>query len=97
MSTVVQFPGAEWGRLDYHPRSRDLEPKAVVEGMVEVVAETPLLQLVVIGLTEENEIYAAASSVHIADTLLLIDRFRQKLMRQFEGDEFTSDDADEPA
>lgn len=85
---VVALPGSDWQRMASDPRSRDIEPVAVLQGTLETVQKVPMQQLVVIGLTESGQLYAASTSPYIADTLLLLARIRKRLMAQFDEDAF---------
>lgn len=47
-----------------------------------------LRSLIAIGVFEDGSLFAASTMPHTADALLLLDRVRQKLMQQFDGDTF---------
>lgn len=86
---VLHFPGSESIGLDIEPRNQNLDAECVAMGAVE--RADSLTQLICLGLTDEGDIYAATTHANVADTVLLLDRFRQKLMRTFEDDEFSDD------
>jgi hypothetical protein len=47
-----------------------------------------LQSLLAIGIMKDGDLFATSTMPHTADILLLIDRLRQKLMAQFNGDMF---------
>lgn len=90
MTNVVSLPGADSKPLRDAPRDL-LDPAAVLAGAVE--KQGGIEAVLVLGLNHDGSLFAASSSPHTADVLLLMERVRQKLMRQFDGDEFGGDAA----
>lgn len=88
---VIAFPGAEWGDMEGTPCDRTIEPASVASGAVE--QSENLSMLVCFGYYNDGTIYAAATHPHVADVLLALDRFRNRLMASFDEDVF-GDDSD---
>lgn len=83
---VVQFPGADAKRVGLSPRERLIDPKAVAEGLVPMLPK--LDQLILIGLTHDNQLYAASTHPDTADNVLLLERLKRKLLQAYGDDEF---------
>jgi hypothetical protein len=83
---VVHLPGSDEYRSRLLPREQVIEPAKVAGGAMDFAGE--LTQLVVIGVTQDGKLYAASSHIDTADNVLLLERFKRKLMEQFGEDEF---------
>jgi hypothetical protein len=68
------------------PRPHFCPPKNVLQGALERADQFKVL--VIAGLNEDGTLFAASTSEHVADTILAMDRVRQKLMRDFDDDNF---------
>lgn len=67
------------------PRDCVIAPAQVLNAAAQ---NDSLEQVLVIGLLSDRRLFAASSHPHIADNILLVDRFRQHVMGQFSGDRF---------
>lgn len=83
---VIEFPGGDCRVAGRSPRTRNIEPRAVVDGAVEFVEN--LDQILIIGVTHEGKLYAASSHNDLADNIILMDRLRRRFLGTFGDDEF---------
>ena len=86
MSDVLDFPGRETTHVSVSPRKREIEAEAVAKGAVEYAPK--LDQLLVLGITHDGQLYAAATHPDVADNVLLLERMKRKLMLPLGDDEF---------
>lgn len=82
---VIEFPGQDGIRVTQAPRCRAIEPEAVANGLQKNLAQLDML--VVIGVTHDGVLYAASTHPDTADTVLLLERMKRKLMMPFGDDE----------
>ena len=84
--SVVELPGRHTVNMKRDPRSLDVPIEAVLAGAVEFQEE--LRAVVVCGLDKKGDVYAASSSNSVADVILLLERIKQKLLKQYSEDSF---------
>lgn len=84
--SVVEFPGAGDVAMARDPRSLDVSIEAVLDGAKD--REGDLRAVIVCGLTNGGELFAASSSNSVADVILLLERIKAHLMSKFSGDTF---------
>lgn len=84
MAEIVDFPSRTVASLQN--KRRDIEPRAVAEGLEEHVDS--LAMLLVIGVDTEGRLYAASSSLDTGDNVLLLERMKRKLLSAYGVDEF---------
>lgn len=76
-TTVIQFPG---GAVFRKPKAREthvIDPANVIEA----AASHGLKQVVVIGITKDDEFYLAASPSHLSDALMMVERAKAIIVR----------------
>lgn len=80
--SVVEFPVSEV-LVRTAPREAGFVPAAnVIAGAAEQADDFEMLTIV--GLKHDGSLFVAGTSVHLADTLLLIERVKKKLMEPFD-------------
>lgn len=84
---IVRLPGSEHYELEAGPRSKDIEPLAVIEGALEKAAD--LQSIIFIGTDSEGRLYAASSQNHLADNILLLERAKRRLLETLGDDRFS--------
>jgi hypothetical protein len=75
---------------NYKPMQSESRGGVPTENVIEAAAEIAehLESIVIFGICKDGSLFGATSNEHIADTLLLIERIRMKLMSNFSGDSF---------
>lgn len=68
MAKIIQFPKAKSDEI--------IPPKTVLEGAL----EANLRQVVVVGTNQDGSLFAAGTSGHIADTIVIMERAKLYLL-----------------
>lgn len=82
MADIVEFPSSF--RSNIGSKRRDVEPRAVLDGLCENVDDLEIL--LVVGVDKDGKIYGACSSFDTGDAVLLLERLKRKLLSIYGDD-----------